>query len=241
MKRIHFLLLTVLFGFYSSMVAATDEPRYNVAVTDIDGTVTQIENGGFFKKTSAGGDNFEYGFDVRWNNGTVYVPYKEIAQIVYLEPGKRLEISFKDGRKNIFGLWGDAGFDILRGKSLYGLWEIRSNRIAKIDFTNSDQAGAPTAQTVNDAVILKNGDLLSGKINNTVLTLVSSYGTFNLDVNTIDSISFEGGGQNVDQVTLRVGDKLSGTIKDKIIYVTTSANTQISLEKEKIKAIRLKK
>ena len=52
---------------------------------------------------------------------------------------------------------------------------------------------------------------------------------------------FEGGGQNIDIVSLRSGDKLSGVIETPIITVLISSGKEINLDKEKIKKITLKK
>jgi len=57
----------------------------------------------------------------------------------------------------------------------------------------------------------------------------------------ISYIKFEGGGQNIDIVSLKSGDKLSGVIETPIVKVLIRSGEEISLDKEKIKKITFKK
>ena len=60
-----------------------------------------------------------------------------------------------------------------------------------------------------DAVILKNGDTITGEVLNESFTVKTSYAALQFERSKLDKIDLEGAGANVDIVTLRVGDKIS--------------------------------
>ena len=92
-----------------------------------------------------------------------------------------------------------------------------------------------------DQVLMKNGDVLSGRILTTDFTLRTSYGTHSFQTKQIQTINLEGGGQNVDLVLLWIGDELSGVIESAAVKMEMRSGTQVELSKDKIKDIIFKK
>jgi hypothetical protein len=114
---------------------------------------------------------------------------------------------------------------------------------AKIEFI-SPGAGLPSTASVSsefDQVILKNGDMISGQVKTRAFSLRAPYGTLSFQTEEIQSIHFEGGGQNTDIVVLRVGDKLSGVIQEKNVTILLRSGGEITFEKDKVKDINLRK
>jgi hypothetical protein len=85
-----------------------------------------------------------------------------------------------------------------------------------------------------DEIVMKNGDVLSGKLLTQEFTIQTSYGTLSLGVKEIRSIMFEGGGQNIDVIILNNGDKLSGIVGPDSIKLQLEGSQQMELEKDKI-------
>jgi hypothetical protein len=97
--------------------------------------------------------------------------------------------------------------------------------------------------TQADRIILKNGDVVTGELLTPIFTIRTSYGgsiTFNRT--DIKVIAIEGGGQNIDTILLRNGDKLSGVVgPDSInIRLEDKQSTKLNISKDKIKEINLK-
>jgi hypothetical protein len=89
----------------------------------------------------------------------------------------------------------------------------------------------------HDMLKLKNGDTLSGRVLTSSFTLKTSYATLSFKVEEISQITIEGGGSNVDVVVLRIGDRLSGMLQEKIVRIKLPSGAQLNVERDKIKEI----
>ena len=94
-----------------------------------------------------------------------------------------------------------------------------------------------------DRILLKNGDVVTGKIVTQTFEVKTSYGgSLSFTHRDVKSVSIEGGGLNIDIIFLRNGDKLSGVVyTDTIaIQLADQQKTELSISKDKIKEIQLK-
>lgn len=92
-----------------------------------------------------------------------------------------------------------------------------------------------------DSMYMKNGDVISGDVLTETFKLKTSYGELEFKATDIRSIKFEGGGgNNVDVIILKVGDKLSGVMQNDKVLVKLSSGVEITLEKDKMKEIIFK-
>ncbi|MCH8151586.1 MAG: hypothetical protein IH830_04330 [Planctomycetes bacterium] len=91
-----------------------------------------------------------------------------------------------------------------------------------------------------DAIKLKNGDTMSGVILNESFTIKASYGVLTFPRAQIDRITIEGGGFNVDELILKVGDRISGVLQDAKIRVKLSSGAEADLDKDKVKEIQIR-
>lgn len=92
-----------------------------------------------------------------------------------------------------------------------------------------------------DSIVLKNGDTVTGTVENKNFTLKSSYSEITFATSEIAKIVLEGAGSNVDVVRLRVGDKISGVVQDEKVAIKLVSGTSIEVEKDKIKEINIKR
>jgi hypothetical protein len=92
-----------------------------------------------------------------------------------------------------------------------------------------------------DAVILKNGDTITGEVLNETFTVKTSYASLQFDRAKLDKVDLEGAGANLDIVTLRVGDKISGVLETSKINVKLVAGQETAIDKDKIKTIRFRR
>lgn len=240
MKRIFFLsiVLTLIAVFFSSLLFAEDKP-YTVRITDIKGNEAIIEDFKIHKYYEDSGCKY---FDAMWNNSSVKFGFEEISQIIFtneLEPYKfAVEVLFKDGRKDKFRM----AFEHATGKSKFGGWRMYSSRMKKINFLSSGTTSESSTSTSEyDSIILKNGDAISGTIINKAWSLKASYGDLNFGSSEIDLIDFEGAGQNIDIISLKLGDKISGVVQNNIINIRLVSGAELKIDKDKIKTIRFKK
>ena len=90
-----------------------------------------------------------------------------------------------------------------------------------------------------DTVLMKNGDVISGKLVNENFTIKTSYASISIKTNDISRIVIEGGGANLDMVTLLTGDRLSGMLENEQIVVRLPAGAEITMERDKIKEINI--
>lgn len=87
-------------------------------------------------------------------------------------------------------------------------------------------------------------DVLSGTVLNQDFVISTSYGDVPLKIGEIAQIILEGetgqGPGNIEQLILRIGDKLSGVVKSDKISIELASGPEISLEKDKIASITFK-
>lgn len=92
-----------------------------------------------------------------------------------------------------------------------------------------------------DSLVLKNGDTVTGTVENKNFTLKSSYSEIAFETSEIAKIVFEGVGSNVDVVRLKVGDKISGVVQDEKVTIKLVSGTSIEVEKDKVKEIQIRR
>jgi len=227
-----FLMLLFLGGAqYSSQ--AQDKP-FTVRVVPISGQPFVIED------FNQGGTRF---YDAQWRGSNVRLLFSDIVSISFLKPGDGnypVEVAFKDGRKDTFNLKPHSG---MQGKATFGNWSMSHTQVKQLSFQVGDSMAPQSAAETSeyDQVLMKNGDALSGRILTTNFTLRTSYGTHNFQTKQIQTINLEGGGQNIDIVLLRIGDKLSGVIENAAVKMEMRSGTQVELSKDKVKDIIFKK
>ncbi len=96
-------------------------------------------------------------------------------------------------------------------------------------------SGINKEKTQYDSVVLKNGDNISGQIQNESLEIKTSYASVSFRVNEISKITVEGGGSNTDVIILSNGDRLSGMLQTPLIKILIPSGTTLDIEKDKIK------
>lgn len=92
-----------------------------------------------------------------------------------------------------------------------------------------------------DSVILSNGDTITGTIQDESFKIKTSYAELTFGRDKIDKIEIEGAGANVDSITLRVGDKISGVLLSTKISIKLYGGQESEIAKDKIKTIRMRK
>ena len=80
----------------------------------------------------------------------------------------------------------------------------------------------------------KNGDALSGTLQNQTFSVKAAYGTMSIDTSDIVNINFE---KTMCKIQLKTGDKLTGELEDNTIEFKLSGKTPINVNKCDIKAI----
>ena len=130
----------------------------------------------------------------------------------------------------------------MRGKSAFGSWTMPYTQVKQISFSSGFLALHPAGgeQMNHDQIVMKNGDVLSGRVLASDFILRTSYGTHTFQANQVQTINLEGGGKNVDALLLRIGDRLSGVIENTAVNIQMHSGTQIELSKDKIKDIVFK-
>jgi len=91
-----------------------------------------------------------------------------------------------------------------------------------------------------DRVQMKNGDTVSGMIQNETLSIKTSYAILKFAPDKLVSIELEASGTNVDRMSLQVGDKLSGVLETPKITLKLTAGGEAEIDKDKIKLIRFR-
>jgi len=124
------------------------------------------------------------------------------------------------------------------GKSSIQFHDIKS--ISRCGIRSGPPGQPHVATPTHDLVIMKNGDILSGQIITRTFNLKSSYADLDIGAPTIEIIDLEGGGQNVDVVQLRSGDRISGVLTNDVIQMRLPIGSEVTLQKDKIKTITFK-
>ena len=148
-----------------------------------------------------------------------------------------------NGSNSIFNFERGSKANPLRGRSSFGEWSMYLRDIYKIDFNPSVTSQPQVSVTSSEfgQILLKNGDIISGEIKTGPFKLRTPYGTLTFEADKISSIDFEGGGQNIDVVVFKVGDKISGVVEVDTINLLMRSGTEVNLDKEEIKQITFHK
>lgn len=92
-----------------------------------------------------------------------------------------------------------------------------------------------------DALILKNGDTVTGIVENDNFKMKASYGELLFETPNIAKIVFEGAGNNIDVIRLKVGDRISGLVQDAKIKIKLVSGSSLEVDKDKVKEIQIRK
>ena len=133
------------------------------------------------------------------------------------------------------GIWFDSEF----GRGTLPLSDIRSIERSDGALSAAGPAGGMTISGA-DQVTMKNGDVLAGTIETGAFGLRTSYGDLAIDSKDIASILMEGGGQNIEMVHLRTGEKISGVLTNEVFLLRRGAGGEMTLQKDKIKSMAFK-
>jgi hypothetical protein len=237
------LFLFVLIGLSQNLVNAEENGFSAKIYTHNEGryTVHYFEN-----------DN-ELSFKAFWNRSEFKLDFDEIVSIRFINgPTKygsvykrKAEVIFKNGDKLKFFVRPEkwlTGYT-KHGKKM-GRFSLRSSEVIFIEFFDGNLGSTEigSSKTIDslkiyDQIILKNGDRLIGTIKDTSFTLNASYGVLDFETKKINNIHFENGKRNIDIVTLRAGDKLSGVLENNSINFLLNSGADITVGKDKIKSV----
>ena len=141
-----------------------------------------------------------------------------------------------------------GSYKVYQDENLYFVTEFgkSSLSIKNVKYIGRCQASSLNKRNSNlpkktDSVLMKNGDVLSGLILTAEFILKSSYADLTIKTADIRRIQLEGGGQNIEIIELRSGDRISGLIKNEHIEIKLPIGPALALEKDKIKLITFKK
>lgn len=250
MKNFKYISFYILVGIsltiFSPNVIYPQEKTLNAKVTLRDGAVHIVKDvyRTYDGNVSDRRVNSQYAYKGSWQrHSSVEFKHKDIIEIQFINRKSdsnsyKCFIELKDGRRDTFSIVARGS---IVGKSEFGRWSINHSAIRKIEFfTNNDNIVA-NLHTSNkfDQIHLKNGDVLSGTIQNTTFLLRTSYGQLSLKKSDLNNIELEGGGQNIDIIYTALGDKMSGIVLDDIIILSRSGSP-INIDMEKVKKIVFK-
>ena len=114
------------------------------------------------------------------------------------------------------------------------------------ELAGGDQSGGNSlAETSNenmhDSIVMRNGNRVTGQIQDKSLTLKTSYAELRFTMDKIALVSMEGGGSEVDKLELRNGDKLSGTIKNESFTVKLESGSTAVFKKRDVASIAFRR
>jgi len=160
--------------------------------------------------------------------------------------GNAVAGSFPLGEGRIVFMSTPSGTDARRWTLNFWHWAMGLGVPGAADTSIAGAGAAESGLTLRevkkyDSIVLKNGDTVTGIIENKNFTVKSSYGTVPFESSKIAKIVFEGSGSNVDVIRLKVGDKLSGVVQDEKITVKLVSGTSIDLAKDKVKEINIRR
>ena len=196
--------------------------------------------------------NDESFYDAVRDGKQVKLPFRDLKEILFLNPGKNFEteVLFNDGRKETYRLQPASDITIDTGTiSTYS-----HTKVARIQFSpmpvqtpppDTQPALQPTQPGVQPGtfarVILKNGDSLSGQVQTMTFTVRTAYGTFRLETPKIASVEFDEKGPGTVVVLLRNGDRLSGTVEVESVRFVMTSGEGISFDGKAIRIINFKR
>ncbi|MEM4245011.1 MAG: hypothetical protein QXR60_02300 [Candidatus Nanoarchaeia archaeon] len=187
---------------------------------------------------------FEY---VKWKGVRTNLNMSDIKSVTAKKAGgiwDFCDILFRNGNKDEFEIKMGSliGKVYIPSLSKYGDFVQMMYDGVKVEVLDS-MAAAPSSSPQAekfDQIVLKNGDVLSGDVLTGVFFVKTSYGKLELNARDIQTINFEGGGLNIDVVTLRMGDKLSGVVHSDKITIRLRTGAEMSLDKDKVKDVIFK-
>jgi hypothetical protein len=230
--RIPIVISVTLTGLVFSSSVMAQEGNFTAKVFPLEGKPMLIEDVSLEGK---------YYFSATWGSSSVKLPFRSIKTVnMFVPTGNKAEIIFHDGRKDIFYLQNPFW---LHGKFKYGNWKMFILSASKIEFTPSttSQTKLQTVSSEFDRIFFKDGDVISGQVQTDAFKLRASYGNLSFETAEISYIEFESGGQSIDIVVLKNGDRLSGIVEEPIVTVLQTSGTRMDLDKEDIKKITFKK
>jgi len=152
--------------------------------------------------------------------------------------------SFPLGEGRIIFQSSVSGTDSRRWQLNYWHWVMGLGvpGAANTEILGSGSSGLTLKEAVkHDAMTLKNGDAVTGTIENEEFTVNASYGDMVFETDKIAKIVFEGAGNNVDVIRLKVGDKISGVIQDGKIKIKLVSGEAVEIDKDKVKEIQIRR
>lgn len=152
--------------------------------------------------------------------------------------------SFPLGEGRIIFQSSVSGTDSRRWQLNYWHWVMGLGvpGAANTEILGSGSSGLTLKEAVKyDAMILKNGDAVTGTIENERFTVKASYGDMVFETDTIAKIVLEGAGNNIDVIRLKVGDKISGVVQDAKIKIKLVSGGTVEIEKDKVKEIQIRR
>jgi len=230
-----FLIIAIMMEIVFPGSIPAKEIKFQATLFPIRGNPFFIEDFNF------DGEHFYYAIQ---KGKTIKLPFKDIKTIKFLNPGKsyEAEVIFKDDTKNTYVLKPPVYLTV---KSRASNVTLSHRLVASIEFGPSRipqlQPQSKAEYMQFDRIFFKNGDILSGQVQTKMFKLSTSYGTFDYEASQISYINFDGGGQNIDVMGLRIGDVLSGALEVESVKLLTRSGKEVNLDSEKIKRISFKK
>ena len=235
-KQVVFITFCVL---YSCFLINAQEEGLTFYITDKNDRISEVHDLKFFGERTY--------LDVFKGQARLRIDLSEISSIERQDPNKYIwKITFVSGESDIFTGLQSGSDKFLSGKEIianrsanYGISGENLKSISRVSGISNDDK--QSGHVESDKIVLKNGDTVSGKIITNQFSVKTSYASLSFNLDQIASISLEGGGQNIESLSLRTGDKLSGSIGPDTITILLSTGQETSIEKEKIKSITFRK
>lgn len=171
---------------------------------------------------------------------------EESSMIVEAGSGEAIAGSFSLGEGRVVFQVTVSSTDARRWQLNFWHWAMGLGVPGAADVSIAGSGAADSGLTLEtvkkyDSIVLKNGDTVTGIVQNETFTVKASYGTVLFETDKIAKIVFEGSGRNVDVIRLKVGDKLSGIVQDENITVKLVSGTEVELAKDKVKEITIRR
>ncbi|MBI2876494.1 MAG: PD40 domain-containing protein [Candidatus Tectomicrobia bacterium] len=150
----------------------------------------------------------------------------------------------KEGLAEVIVLNGDkfSGFVLekaLRFKTSQGTaLEIRMEKVETVGFSSSPEESRRLGDSPE--IILRNGDLFSGKLLTPQVTLQTGYGEVKVRMEEIATIENSGQERVISRITMVNGDVIQGEIREDDLRVALDMGPAIDLYKDNILTIRLR-
>lgn len=219
-----YLILAIL-GILFAGIALAEEETFVASITIIDLKPFDVPD------FTINGERF---YDAVRQGKKVKLPFRDMKEIRFLNPGKsfQVEVLFNDGRRETLLLQPAADIVIETGM----ISEYSHSKVARIQFAPTPaqpfspaplpaqrQPGLVGTPLQSDRIALRNGDSLSGQIQMKILPLRTAYGTFQIEVPQIVSIEFDASRPELAVVLLRNGDRLSGAVEVESVRLTMAS------------------